>query len=272
LEGYEKRLRFLEANTDINNPETIKSFIAKQPTWGNAYKESMVNAYLHYVELNNLQWIKPKYSRPERLPNVPQTEQVNKIIASSGDKFSKIFSILRDSGLRPIELQRSKDKNYDLTIGLISPETAKHGNARIIKLPEQTLALLKDYISQYGYNFPTTEAMTHMWDRTRNRIAKKLKEPDLLKYRLYDLRHYYATMLYAKTKDIHLVKQQLGHKRIEHTLIYTHLINFKTDEYVSKAVQILGNPNFLNEICQLAESGFSLFTKTEEYQIFRKPK
>ena len=46
----------------------------------------------------------------------------------------------------------------------------------------------------------------------------------------------------------------------------------KTKTAPLKAVQILGNPNHLKEICQLAEAGFTLFTKTEEYQIFRKPK
>jgi hypothetical protein len=84
-------------------------------------------------------------------------------------------------------------------------------------------------------------------------------------------RHYYATMLYSKTKDILLVKQQLGHKRIEHTLIYTHLINFKTDEYISRTVQ-LGTLTTLKEICELAESGFTRFTEIEGYQIFKKPK
>ena len=107
--------------------------------------------------------------------------------------------------------------------------------------------------------------------RIRNRLAKKLNEPELKRFRLYDLRHYYATMLYAKTKDILLVKQQLGHKRIEHTLIYTHLINFRTDEYISRTVQ-LGTPTTLKEICELAEAGFIKFTEIEGYQIFKKPK
>jgi Phage integrase family len=113
--------------------------------------------------------------------------------------------------------------------------------------------------------------MSHVWDRIRNRLAKKINQPELTKFRLYDLRHYFATMLYAKAKDILLVKQQLGHKRIEHTLIYTHLINFKTDEYTSRTVQ-LGTPTTLKEICELAEAGFTKFTEIEGFQIFKKPK
>jgi integrase len=276
LEGISKRLRFFERNTDVTDPETIKEFIAKQEKWGKAYKESMVNAYNHYVEHFGLTWNKPTYSRDERIPNVPTTEQANIIIASSGKKYSMIFSILRDTGLRPIELTRLPLKNMDLEKGLLHPQTAKNGSARILTLPAPTLAMLKNYIAKHDYNindkiFPTTKVMGHVWNRIRNRLAKKLHQPELTKFRLYDLRHYYATMLYHKTKDILLVKQQLGHKRIEHTLIYTHLINFKTDEYISRTVQ-LGTPTTLKEICELAEAGFTKFTEIEGYQIFKKPK
>jgi integrase len=119
--------------------------------------------------------------------------------------------------------------------------------------------------------FLPTKKQCHIWVLRRNQLAKKLNQPELTLYRLYDLRHYYATMLYAKPKDILLVKQQLGHKRIEYTLIYTHLINFKTDEYISRTVQ-LGTPTTLKEICELAEAGFIKFTEIEGYQIFKKPK
>jgi integrase len=136
--------------------------------------------------------------------------------------------------------------------------------------------MLKEFTTKNNFKqtdrmFPPTKRLCHVWVHTRNQTTKKLQQPELTKYRLYDLRHYFATMLYAKTKDILLVKQQLGHKRIEHTLIYTHLINFKTDEYTSRTVQ-LGIPTTLKEICELAEAGFTKFTEIEGYQIFKKPK
>jgi len=108
--------------------------------------------------------------------------------------------------------------------------------------------------------------MTHVWMRVRNRLAKKLQEPQLKKIRLYDLRHYFATMLYARTKDILFVKQQLGHRRIEHTLICTHLVNFKDDEYhvrIAKTVE---------EACILIEAGFEYVTEMHSAKLFRKRK
>ena len=80
-----------------------------------------------------MSWEKPVYKRSRRLPNVPTTEQVNKIIAHAGRKYSMIFSILRDTGLRPVELYRSTLKNVDLEKGVFYPETAKNGNAKAVK-------------------------------------------------------------------------------------------------------------------------------------------
>jgi len=43
-------------------------------------------------------------------------------------------------------------------------------------------------------------------------------------------------MEYHKSKDTLRVKQKLGHKSINSTMIYTHLIEFEADEYTSRIV------------------------------------
>jgi integrase len=228
IKGYSKRLKMLAKHANLDNPEAVKSYIATQDNWSNAYKESCVNAYSHYVREHGLSWEKPIYKRSRRLPNVPTTEQVNKIIAHAGRKYSMIFSILRDTGLRPIELHRLTLRDTDLDKGIIYPETAKSGNARALKLKKSTLAMLKGYVADQNFDlnermFPTTTVMTHVFMRVRNRLAKRLHEPELRRFRLYDLRHYFATMLYHKTKDILYVKEQLGHRRLENTRALTRI-------------------------------------------------
>lgn len=87
-----------------------------------------------------------------------------------------------------------------------------------------------------------------------------------MKIRLYDFRHYYATMVYQRTKDILFVKEQMGHKRIENTLIYTHLIRFSDEDYVSAAARTV------DEAGKLVEAGFEYITEIEDAKIFRKRK
>ncbi|MBS7636463.1 site-specific integrase [Candidatus Bathyarchaeota archaeon] len=49
---------------------------------------------------------------------------------------------------------------------------------------------------------------------------EKFKDPKLLKIRLYDLRHWFATTTYMKTRDIFHEKYVLGHRNINKTMIY----------------------------------------------------
>jgi len=255
----------------LENPEAVTRYLTNKGDLKKSFKETVVSAYLHYVRFYALEWNKPKFRRSARLPYVPSSEQVNKLIAHSSRKYAMIYSVLRDTGLRPIELHKLTLRKIDLDSGIIYPETAKNGRARALKLKTETLAMLKEYVTLRDFSldetmFPDTKALSHIFIRTRNRLAKRLCEPQLKKFRLYDLRHYYATMLYHKTKDILLVKEKLGHKRLETTLIYTHLINFHDEEFTVRAAKSV------KEACDLIESGFEYVTEMDGVKLFRKPK
>lgn len=74
-------------------------------------------------------------------------------------------------------------------------------------------------------------------------------------------------MEYAKTKDILHVMNILGHKRIQNTLIYTQLITFENDEYVSKVARNA------EEACEFIEAGLEyVCTTPEKLMIFKKRK
>ena len=271
LRAYDSRLRGLARHVNLDNPEAVKAYIAFKNTWTNAFKEGVVRAYNHYVRYNGLSWKKPKYRYSKKLPYIATTEQINKIISNCRKKYALILSILRDTGLRPIELHRLTLRDIDLNKGIITVSSTKDGNPRCLKLKPSTLAMLKNYVVENGFSlddrmFPTPEAMRKAYCRTRRHLAEKLHEPELMKIRLYDFRHYYATMLYHKTKDILYVKEQLGHKRIETTLIYTHLIRFSDEEYTSAIAKTV------DESRKLIEAGFEYVTEVDGVKLFRKRK
>ena len=73
-------------------------------------------------------------------------------------------------------------------------------------------------------------------------------------------------MEYHKTKDILHVKELLGHRTINSTLVYTHLINLEADEYVTRITKSV-------EGCRrLIEAGFTYVTQHKGVKIFKKPK
>ena len=209
------------------------------------------------------------------MPKIPQEAKINYIIANASPKLRTAISISKETGLRPIELMRLKLKDIDLDKRAVYPETAKHGNPRVLKITEKTLHMLTEYLARA--NIKPHQKIFANWKpidyskyfrATRNKTAKKMGDPSINNIRLYDLRHFFATMLYHRTKDILFVKQQLGHKQIETTLIYTQLLQFENeDEWTCKATS---NDN---EATELIENGFEYVTTTPNgLMLFRKRK
>ena len=109
--------------------------------------------------------------------------------------------------------------------------------------------------------------MGEMWRRIRNRLAKRLNQPELKNIPMRNLRHHFATHKYDQTKDILLLKSLLGHKKLETTMFYTQLIvHSNEEEYTCKATKDL------KEEIELIEHGFQYVTQTGEYKLYRKRK
>jgi len=104
--------------------------------------------------------------------------------------------------------------------------------------------------------------------RQKSKIpTKKLQDPTIQQIRLYDFRHYYATMLYHKTKDLLYVKARLGHKDLRTTLRYTQLLEtLENDEYHCKTA------TNIKEATQLIENGFEYIQEIDGIRLYRKRK
>ena len=269
IKSTSKILKAISKRVNLDNPEMVKAYIADIPG-KSGYKWIMTKSYGRYVKFYGLSWEEPKYKRVNELPYIPTEKQVDAIIAGSCRRYKLIFRLLKECGFRPIELHELTLRNIDLERGVIRVTSAKHGNPRAVKLKPGTLAMLKEYVGRgfklNGRLFPTPTAQMQAWIKTRNRLAEELHRPELRKIRLYDLRHYFATMLYHKTKDILYVKQQMGHRSIKSTMVYVNLINFEADEWISQVATTV------EEACKLIDAGFEFVCDFEGKKIFRKRK
>ncbi|MDH5389828.1 MAG: site-specific integrase, partial [Candidatus Bathyarchaeota archaeon] len=266
-----ERLRFLARHVDLDDPEAVKGFIAEQTSWSNGYKQSVAYAYDNYVKTNGLHWTLPHFRVEDKLPKIPTEEKINQIIVRARGKYVLVFSILRDTGMRPIELERTKVRDIDLDTGVITVRTAKGGLGRSLKVKTQTLAMLKEYLGKHGFGlndqpFPKRKKMTGRWVRLRNTVAGKLKDASFRAIRLYDLRHFVGTTTYHRTKDIVYTQRVLGHRSLKNTMRYVQLIDFEEDEFTSAVARNL------QEACQLIEVGFEYVTEIDGAKLFRKRK
>lgn len=105
------------------------------------------------------------------------------------------------------------------------------------------------------------------FQRRRDTLADRLANPNLKKISFKTFRHWKATYEYHQTKDILHIKRMLGHKRIDNTLVYTHLVQFEDeDNYCVKVASTLG------EFTELLEKGFEYISDYEDKKILRKRK
>jgi integrase len=270
LEGMGKKLRQLARNADLDQPEKVLAYISSLGSPNT--KNLLATIYQHYCSFYGLHYEKPMYSLVDSITHVPLEENLDYIIKTAKSLKRKVaFGILKDTGIRPIELHRLTLADMDLEQGIIYVKSAKKGIARNLKLKSETLANLRLLVArskpkQTETLFCIPEVQGELWREERLRAYAETGNTELLKIRLYDLRHFYATSLYQRTRDILRVQINLGHRSIQNTLRYTHVINFKDDEYHSATAKTV------EEACKLIESGFDYVTEMEDIKIFKKRK
>lgn len=68
-----------------------------------------------------------------------------------------------------------------------------------------------------------------------NKPTKYRKETTIYKYRFHHLRHFYATYVYEKTRDIYAVSTLLGHNQVSTTQIYAKISDKQRKETIDFA-------------------------------------
>jgi integrase len=272
IRNVDKALSALTKKCDLSKPEVVKATIARFES--NGYKRSLSYAYDKYAQYYGIKWEKPNYWQPRKIPKIPIEKHLECIIASAPTKTSTALAISKDTGLRPIELMNLTLKDIDLINGVIYPETAKHGQTRVLKIKKRTLSMLLAWIQKM--NIKPNEKIFLGWKTDNysksfrffiNKVAKKLHDPSIRTIKLYHFRHFYATMLLKRTNNILIVKQKLGHTNINHTLLYTQILDIEDNDNYS--CEIAEN---VEQARKLIENGFEYITEMYGVKLFRKRK
>ena len=234
-----------------------------------SYKLNMVKAYDYLCMLNELKWKKPKYKAKQKIPLIPTTENVNKIISATTKKYATIFTILAETGLEAHELSTVSRKDIDIENGIINAQGCKGHAPRSFKLKQTTKAMLAEYLYKYKGEkpFPHSKFMSQIWLRTRNKLADKVQNPQLRQIPMRSLRNYSGAQLYNRTKDPIRVMRHLGHKKLETTMHYIRGIHLnEEEEYTCRTA------SNVKEATELIEAGFQYITEMDGLKLFKKRK
>jgi site-specific recombinase XerD len=109
-----------------------------------------------------------------------------------------------------------------------------------------------------GFNFILARdyelARARSYEIQRARIAEKHQIPELNKITFHTFRHWFATNLYHKTKNVIYVQRMLGYRSISNTMIYIHIEEalFPEEELKTLVEYALTK----NQITNLLKDGF----------------
>lgn len=267
----------IRKGADLQNPDSVETVLATEP-WKPSNKRFFVMAYQSFTKTFNIPWTPIRIKYESKQPFIPLESEIDQLIASCGKRTSTFLQVLKDTGARCGEAKNLQWTDVDdpkKVIRINDPE--KGSNSRTVHVTPKTLAMLNALPKRGIYVFspqagtdkpPKIRSITSVFSRQRNRLAVRIQNPRLKQIHFHTLRHWKATMEYAKTRDILYVKQLLGHKRLENTEVYTHLVDFATEDYTVR------RPKASKEEDELIEAGFEYvrYDDKEQCPIYRKRK
>jgi integrase len=259
----------IKRGADLLHPESVKAVIAVQ-AWSEGRKQNVVDAYSRFLDMQGITWTKPLYRRVETLPFIPTEQEIDALIARMNTCIAAFLRLLKESAIRPGEAWNLRWVDVDTERSCVTITPEKHSRPRQCKISSQCLAMLYTIPKSNEYVFRARYAslnnLRRTFQRHRNKLAASLVSPRIREISFKTLRHWKASMEYHRTKDILYVQRLLGHRNIQNTLIYTHLVSFESDEWICKVA------SSLEEAVELVEAGFEYVTQIEGKKIFRKRK
>ena len=266
-------LKALDRRVNLLDVQGVLIYLARvqlSPT----RKEQLSNYLEKFYRWKGVEFQKPRYKRVIKLPFIPTENEVDQLIGGVGKKTAAFLELLKQTGVRAGEAWALKwiDIDPEKSTANILPE--KGSNARQLRITGRLMAMLNGlpHKSLFIFHLDDADQITSLdhfrriFDRQRKKVAERLENPRIMQIHWHTLRHFRASVFYHQTRDILATMQMLGHKNIRNTLIYTHLIDWESDEFISKVGKTV------KEAQDLVEAGFDYVCDVEGCKLFRKRK
>lgn len=157
----------------------------------------------------------------------------DKLLSSVSNLKHKVaLLIMMDCGLRVSECVSLKLSNFDFRNKTITVKSLKkRGDVHYRKIPisNRLYEVLSDYIQTLPSRNPDSWLFaygeSHISRKALNMVCDRLKakDPDFKKLHPHALRHTCATQLLSSGAQLHEIREILGHKNYNTTLIYSHI-------------------------------------------------
>lgn len=135
-----------------------------------------------------------------------------------------IATLMLETGMRPEEVYRIRPENVHLAGGyLFNPYgKTKAARRRIALTAAAREVLTRRLTGAKTYLFPCESDATRPLPKVNNAHDRAVKDSKVAPFRLYDLRHTWATRAAMSGIDLVTLAAMLGHSRIQMVLRYAH--------------------------------------------------
>jgi len=181
-------------------------------------------------------------------------DEQRKYLAAAGENLKDIASLILETGMRPEEVYRTRVENVALEQGfLFNPHGKTKAARRKIPLNSAAVEILKRRVkaAKGAYLFPHREDDDKPMLKVNNSHDRAVKSSRVRKFRLYDLRHTWATRAAESgVVDMATLAALLGHSRLNMVMRYAH----PQQKHQAEVIQKLQKANAAREIAEAEKS------------------
>jgi len=269
--AYPKLLKILIRQANLHDPEDVKRAIAKRP-WKDGTKMLAVYAYDAFCKMKGIQWAPPKYTQEEALPFVPDEKELDALISCCrSPRMATFLQTLKETFADPSEVLHLRWIDLNGNVVTINRPVKGHLPGQY-EISNKLVAMLNALPKTSQRIFPSNyQTIYTCFVEVRKKAAMLQQNPRFNSISFKSFRHWAGSMLAHYTNgNVLEVKRQLRHKRVENTMKYIGMINFKDDEFdVATATSD-------EDIKKLGAAGFQKYDERKMGEIcisyYRRPK
>jgi integrase len=218
--------RLLKLGASLDNPDSVKDVIARQH-WCQGRKANCVDTYTSYLKMNGKTWDAPIYKGIPKDGYFPLARELDDLIAGCSKRMSAFLLLLRETGARAGEIWTAKWEDIDVARKLIRVTPEKESDPRTSHLTQRLIDTLLGLPKNYGDRIFSRAEMPldHHGDhfrQQRERLAKKLRNPNLMRITFKTFRTWKATWTYRRMGYLE-ARKALGHRSPRTTERYIRL-------------------------------------------------
>jgi len=183
---------------------------------------------------------------------VVSTDEERLYLIAASQPLQDFATVMVDTGMRPEEVARIERRNVDIDQGYVFIPFGKTKAAqRKIPLTSRVSALLDRRLRESdGEYLFATQTTQNPLTTLKTAHAGALRRSNLTHFRLYDLRHTFATRFIETGGDIVTLQALLGHSNIQMVTRYAH----PTERHQFEAMKRMESVRLENEVKRYAKS------------------